>query len=284
MRARSGRMKTSNLGAIVKLRVGHFALSRFLVLGCYLPVRDIFRKILGVRFYIADLEGLLELVDGGGLIVVPSAPVMTRLADDPAHREALEGADFAITDSAYMVVLWLLRTGERIKRISGLRLLRGLFGREGYKGRGETFWVMPSAADSKANLNWLRSQGFGVSAEDSYVAPLYPRQGPILDEALLLQVSAHRPRLIVIALSGGVQEKLGWYLRNRLGYRPTILCIGGAIAFLSGQQTRIPVWADRLALGWLIRFIAAPRAFAAKLKGVQRLAPMIWKYGSRRVA
>src|SRR5579863_3129240 len=68
-------------------------------------VADTFRTILGVRFYISDLEGLLELIPGGGLVVVPSAPVMTRLAEDPAHRAALEGADFAITDSGYMVLL-----------------------------------------------------------------------------------------------------------------------------------------------------------------------------------
>ena len=64
-----------------------------------------------MRFYIADLEGLLDRVPGGGLIVVPSAPVMSRLVEDEAHREALEGADFAVTDSAFMVLLWLLRTG-----------------------------------------------------------------------------------------------------------------------------------------------------------------------------
>lgn len=247
------------------------------------PVRDTFRKILGVRFYISDLEGLLELVDGGGLVVVPSAPVMVRLADDPAHREALENADFAVTDSGYMVLLWLLRTGERVRRISGLRLLRGILGRGGFRGRRETFWVMPSQGDSEANIVWLGGRGFQVSGDDSYVAPVYPRQGPIRDDRLLGLVDSRRPRLVVIALSGGVQERLGWDLRRRLGYNPTILCIGGAIAFLSGRQTRIPVWADRLALGWLLRFIAAPRAFAAKLRGVHRLAPMIWKHGSAGV-
>jgi N-acetylglucosaminyldiphosphoundecaprenol N-acetyl-beta-D-mannosaminyltransferase len=247
-------------------------------------VPDSFRKILGVRFYISDLEGLLELVGEGGLIVVPSAPVMTRLEEDPAHREALEGADFAITDSAYMVILWLLSTGERINRISGLRLLRGILGREGFKARGETFWVMPSEADSCANLAWLRGRGFGVSGDDSYVAPMYPRKGPITDADLLARIGAHRPRLVVLALSGGVQERLGWYLRNHLDYRPTILCIGGAIAFLSGRQAQIPVWADRLGLGWLIRFAASPRSFAAKVRGVHRLGPMIRRYGSRSVA
>jgi N-acetylglucosaminyldiphosphoundecaprenol N-acetyl-beta-D-mannosaminyltransferase len=248
------------------------------------PVRDTFRTILGVRFYVSNLEGLLDLVPGAGLVVVPSAPVMSRLADDPAHREALEGADFAVTDSGLMVLLWLLRTGERVRRISGLRLLRGLLDQGGFRGRGESFWVMPSAGDSEANLAWLRGQGFEASSEDAYVAPLYPREGPISDGALVELVAARRPALIVVALSGGVQERLGWELRQRLGYRPAILCIGGAIAFLSGRQTRIPVWADRLALGWLLRFFSAPRAFAAKLRGVQRLPGLIWKFGSGSVS
>jgi N-acetylglucosaminyldiphosphoundecaprenol N-acetyl-beta-D-mannosaminyltransferase len=247
-------------------------------------VRDTFRQILGVRFYISDLEGLLDRIHGGGLIVVPSAPVMARLAEDPDHREALEGADLAVTDSGLMVLLWLIRTGERIRRISGLRLLRGLFAGAGFRGRGETFWIMPSQADSAANLAWLQSQGFEVAPEDAYVAPLYPKKGPIADPALIALVATRRPKLVVIALSGGVQERLGWTLRRQLGAAPAILCIGGAIAFLSGQQTRIPVWADRLALGWLLRFLSAPRSFAAKLKGTERLAPLIWKYGSRSVS
>jgi UDP-N-acetyl-D-mannosaminuronic acid transferase (WecB/TagA/CpsF family) len=96
-------------------------------------------------------------------------------------------------------------------------------------------------------------------------------------------INARRPRLVAIGLSGGVQERLGWNLRQRLSYKPAILCIGGAIAFLSGRQARIPVWADRLALGWVIRFFHSPGAFSAKVKGVGRLAPLIWKHGSHGV-
>jgi N-acetylglucosaminyldiphosphoundecaprenol N-acetyl-beta-D-mannosaminyltransferase len=96
-------------------------------------------------------------------------------------------------------------------------------------------------------------------------------------------ITARKPQLVVIALSGGVQERLGWELRQRLNYKPAILCIGGAIAFLTGRQTNIPVWADRLALGWLLRFISAPRSFAAKLKGVENLGPLIWRYGEKSV-
>jgi UDP-N-acetyl-D-mannosaminuronic acid transferase (WecB/TagA/CpsF family) len=49
----------------------------------------------------------------------------------------------------------------------------------------------------------------------------------------------------------GVQERLGYALRKQLSYKPAILCLGAAIAFLSGGQANIPNWADRLMLGWL---------------------------------
>jgi hypothetical protein len=182
-----------------------------------------------------------------------------------------------------MVLLWLLRTGERVRRISGLRLLRGLVSRKEFRGKAETFWVMPSADDSEANLSWLRSRGFDVTSDDAYVAPVYPRDGPLSDSRLVDLVGARKPRLIVVALSGGVQERLGWELRRRLAFKPAILCAGGAIAFLSGKQARIPVWADRLALGWILRFIHSPHAFAAKVRGVGRLAPLIWRFGSSSV-
>jgi UDP-N-acetyl-D-mannosaminuronic acid transferase (WecB/TagA/CpsF family) len=272
------------LTPIVKLRVGHFALSRLLLLRCNAFVPDHFRTILGVRFYISDLEPLLDLVPQGGLIVAPSAPVMVRLEEDPAHRDAMEGADLAITDSAYMVLLWLMATGERVRRISGLRLLRGIIGRGQYRAQGESFWIMPTETDKAANFAWLQTQGFEVSGDQAYTAPLYPKQGPIADPDLVAAIDKIRPKLIVIALSGGVQERLGWHLRRQLHYMPTILCIGGAIAFLSGRQTRIPVWADRLALGWLFRFIADPGGFSAKVSGVGRLAPLIWKHRTRSVA
>ena len=244
---------------------------------------DPFRKILGVRFYVGGLGDLVGRMADGGLIVAPSAPVMVRLAEEGAHREAMEGADLAVTDSAFMVVLWLVLTGERVPRISGLRLLRALMSSGAFRGKGESFWVMPSEGDSRANLAWLRAQGFEVGDGDAYVAPIYPREGPIADDRLVELLGARRPRLVVVALSGGVQERLGWDLRRRLGYKPAILCIGGAVAFLSGRQVRIPVWADRLALGWIIRWIAAPRSFSAKVRGVGRLAPLIWRYRSQSV-
>jgi N-acetylglucosaminyldiphosphoundecaprenol N-acetyl-beta-D-mannosaminyltransferase len=243
---------------------------------------DEFRRILGIRFYTGDFAGLLDLTMNGGLITVPSAPVLVDLANDPAHREALERCDFAITDSGFMVMLWFLFHRERLPRISGLRFMRGLLERQEFRQPAATFWVMPSEEDARANREWLRQQGIPVAEDDCYVAPFYPA-GSLDDPALLARIERRRPRFVVLCIRGGVQERLGYGLRQHLPYRPTIVCTGAAIAFLSGQQTNIPGWADRFFLGWLIRSLSHPRSFPPRLWKALRLAALIPRYGSRSV-
>jgi hypothetical protein len=65
-------------------------------------------------------------VASGGLVVVPAAPALKNLAVDKGYREALLGADFAIADSAFMVLLWNLIDSNRIPKLSGLKYLRAL--------------------------------------------------------------------------------------------------------------------------------------------------------------
>lgn len=242
------------------------------------------RQILGIRFYSGPLADLLPLTKSGGLIVVPSAPVLVGLAGDPAQRAALEGSDLAITDSGYMVLLWRLFQGEALPRHSGLKLMRALLADHDFRRPGQTYWVMPSAADASVNCAWLNRQGIPVGAGDCFVAPFYPQSGPLADEGLLAAIEARRPRFVMLNLGGGVQERLGLYLRDRLSYRPAVFCTGAAIAFLSGRQASIPVWADRLMLGWLIRSLRNPGRFLPRYWAALRLAPLLWRHGSRSVA
>jgi hypothetical protein len=115
-----------------------------------------------------------------------------------------------------MVLLWRLFTGESLPRISGLRYLRALLEWDEFRAPGASFWVMPSAEDAAANRAWLAGQGITVADEDVYVAPFYPPAGPVSDPALLARIQARRPRFVVICLGGGVQERVGFFLREAL--------------------------------------------------------------------
>jgi UDP-N-acetyl-D-mannosaminuronic acid transferase (WecB/TagA/CpsF family) len=234
-------------------------------------------KVLGIRFYCGQLGPLLDRAESAGLVVAPSAPVLADVSDD-AHWNALQAADVAITDSGFLILLWGLMRGRLLPRITGLRFLRELIRRPELRRKGSSFWIMPSEEEGIANIGWLERQGIDVGIEDWMVAPAYPR-GPLSDGELLATLERRRPTFIFINLGGGVQERLGHFLKQRLSWRPTIVCTGAAIAFFSGQQASIPSWADRVALGWLFRVVGNPRRFIPRYWRALSLAGIVWRNG-----
>lgn len=240
-----------------------------------------FQSILGIKFFTGELPELLALCPGH-FVVVPSAPTLVELPHDPAYREAVEKSDFAITDSGFMVLLWKVLTGQSLTRISGLKLLRGLLAGEELKLPGSSLWVMPSAAEMETNLAWFRQNGFPMVAEDCYLAPQYPK-GPLSDADLLRRIEERKPRYVILNIGGGVQERLGYALRNQLSYRPAIICVGAAIAFITGGQASIPGWADASMLGWLLRCFQAPGKFIPRYVKALRLVFVLARYRERSV-
>jgi exopolysaccharide biosynthesis WecB/TagA/CpsF family protein len=238
-----------------------------------------FCQILGLRFFVGDARSAVERLSKGGLLVVPAAPALRNLAHDVAYREALLGADIAIADSSLMVMLWNLMQGDNIRRLSGLEYLTELLTRADVRQPGRTFWIMPNPESAARNLLWLHRQGIEVFSEDVYLAPLY--QNVIEDEVLLQAVRERRPAHIVVALGGGTQEKLGLYLKRNLEPVPAIHCIGAAIAFLSGDQVQIPMWADRFYFGWLFRCISEPRRYVPRYWSARKLIGLMLRYRQR---
>jgi UDP-N-acetyl-D-mannosaminuronic acid transferase (WecB/TagA/CpsF family) len=84
-----------------------------------------------------------------------------------------------------------------------------------------------------------------------------------------------------VGLGGGTQERLGLYLKRNLSYKPAIHCIGAAVAFLSGDQVRIPVWVDHAGLGWLWRSASNPPVYVPRYWAARHLGPMILRYRHR---
>jgi N-acetylglucosaminyldiphosphoundecaprenol N-acetyl-beta-D-mannosaminyltransferase len=237
------------------------------------------RQILGVNFYVGDLDATIERISQGGLLVVPAAPALKDIAWNSSYREALIDSDVAITDSGWMVILWNLFERDSIRRVSGLTYLRELLRQPEVQEPGNTVWVMAGPASASKNLQWLGTQDIEVPDEYVYEAPIYGES--IEDQDLLDKLQKLRPRHVVLTVGGGTQERLGYYLKHNLDYRPAIHCIGAAVAFLSGDQVRIPAWADRAYLGWFFRCASAPRRYVPRYWSALQLAPILWRYRSR---
>jgi len=288
------------------------------------------QRILGVRFFDGAAPDAVDYITRvGGYTVVPAAPALVKIANDPAYRRALVEADLAIADSGFMVLLWRLLRGRTIARISGLKYLRILLADTRLRERGSIFLVLPQQSSLEKALVWLREEGFEIASDDCYIAPNYqrseirdqtsaasPRTGAALlpfspagrdarasgsegegegrvrvektptpssgieDPKLVSILEARKPKHIIVGIGGGTQEKLGLYLREHLSYRPAIHCIGAALAFLTGDQKPIPMWADRIYLGWFLRLARAPHHYARRFASAFRLPGMIWRYGS----
>jgi N-acetylglucosaminyldiphosphoundecaprenol N-acetyl-beta-D-mannosaminyltransferase len=81
-----------------------------------------------------------------------------------------------------------------------------------------------------------------------------------------------------------VQERLGFYLMQNLSYRPSIICVGAAVAFLTGIQAYIPTWADAWMLGWLFRCLHAPKKFIPRYWKALQLISILARYRERSCA
>jgi N-acetylglucosaminyldiphosphoundecaprenol N-acetyl-beta-D-mannosaminyltransferase len=238
-----------------------------------------YRTILGLRFSLCSADEAVRRSESGGLVVFPAAPALKELPRNPAYRSALQDADSIFPDSSFMVMAWNMIEHDSIRRLSGLAYLRELIRLESFRQTGNTLWILPHSSSQRSTRQWLRSQGIEVPASHLYIAPKYLIDGDeAIDPALLALIEELRPQHVILGVGGGVQEPLGADLKMRLDYRPAIHCVGAAISFLTGEQVRIPVWADHLYLGWLLRTLHNPNRFVRRYWGAFQLLPMMRKY------
>ncbi len=238
------------------------------------------RQILGIQFFNGNVEEAVGLMlQRGGLLVAPSGTCFARLREDKIYRRAVIAADLAIADSGLMVFLWRLLRRQKVERISGYKYLKHLLGRLKDEGKRDVFWILATKHGQRSLFDWSRREGFSVAEKNCYVAPWYGSE--VDDRDLLALIEQHRPHDVIVAIGSGAQEKLGYFMRENLSYRPAIHCIGAALGFITGDQISIPDWADRFYLGWFWRLVAQPRIFIPRLSRAVELPWLIWKYGEK---
>lgn len=237
------------------------------------------KLILGIQFTNQPV-GLIydKLSNDGGLLTVPSGPGLANIPNDLVYYRALQNADLVIADSGYMVLIWNLISKEKINRVSGLAFINHFVNQYPLETEKKSvFLVNPTAAEQTANLAYFNSVGIPVATHDVYHAPLYTA-GQIEDYVLLDRLNQSQPHWVFLNIGGGVQEILGSWLKDNLNYKPAIICTGAAIAFKTGKQVKIPVWADKLYLGWLFRIISDPKKYTRRYWDSFSLLTLLLKY------
>ena len=237
------------------------------------------RRILGITFFNGGCLEAIQNLECGGLLTAPSGPgLASDLFRCNEYRKALEQSDLVLADSGFLC-LWERIFGQtKLERISGLNFLQVFLENSNWKAES-SFWVMPDEKQSRKNTSWIE-ENFKIKIPNHsiYVPPKYNKEGVLCDPELLAKIEEYKPKNIFIQIGGGPQERLGLFLKTCLSYKPRILCTGAALAFLSGNQVKIPKFFDRFYLGWLLRCLASPHIFIPRYLRALRLIFILFKY------
>jgi N-acetylglucosaminyldiphosphoundecaprenol N-acetyl-beta-D-mannosaminyltransferase len=240
-------------------------------------------QILGIPFFNSDVKECYAILDGGGgLLTVPSGPGLASIPNEKTYYDSLLNSDMVIADSGYMALIWNKISKEKINRISGLEFINYFLDRTKERGAKSIFLVNPNTEEGKVNRELFNSLGASISEDDLYSAPFY-KKGDVKDAELLAILEERKPHWVFLNIGGGTQEILGSYLKDHLSYKPAIICTGAAIAFKTGKQAGIPVWADKLYLGWLFRIISNPKAYIKRYWDAVPLFQILLKYRDRTI-
>ncbi|MBB3836408.1 UDP-N-acetyl-D-mannosaminuronic acid transferase (WecB/TagA/CpsF family) [Runella defluvii] len=239
-------------------------------------------SILGIPFFNGQVNDVYEYLNQyGGLLTVPAAPALVNISNDSEYYKSIVNSDIIIPDSGLMVIMWNLFNSNRLSKISGLEFINFFLKKLTFAGHVRLMLVNPSDSEGSINLNYLKQVGINTTLIGSYTAPYYKKN--VFDPQLVSKIEEFKPQWIMLNIGGGTQEKLGYYLKNSLSYKPAILCTGAAIAFKTGSQASIPQWADYIYLGWLFRCLHQPKLYIPRYIRGFRLIYLILKFKSKRI-
>ena len=229
----------------------------------------IFKKI---RFNNIDAKNFDRCISKKGLFVFPAGPALASIQKSNEYYKSIHRADLVFFDSGFFVLLLKIFKNINVKKFSGYKFLGLFFDYLKLNKKKSIFSIDPSFEFSKSNKSYFKN--LGLKKIYNYIAPKY-NSSELTDKKLLNLLNKVKPNFILINIGGGTQEVLGLYLKEKLGFKPTILCTGAAISFFTKDQAPINNFVDRFYLGWFLRLIFNPLIFFKRYIFGLKLIPMV---------
>jgi N-acetylglucosaminyldiphosphoundecaprenol N-acetyl-beta-D-mannosaminyltransferase len=207
-------------------------------------------SLMGLPLDLVNMSGALEVIGGFLREPGPTRQVLTlnpeivvRAQSDPAVRRAILESELVTADG--VGILWAAKrlTGKQPEdRVTGADLTVELFKRFGPRLKVFFLGAKPGIAQKAAERSRSEWGIQVVGIQDGYFQ----------DEAAVLEaIRQAQPDLLLV----GMGERQDTFIhRNKasLGAKVAI-GVGGVLDVLSGEVKRVPQWAQRLKIEWLLR-------------------------------
>jgi exopolysaccharide biosynthesis WecB/TagA/CpsF family protein len=206
-----------------------------------------------------DLEGALQLVaafgsDRYGYIVTPNVDHIIRHHQDSHFRALYAQAAYVLLDSRF-----LAHTVGLVKR----KMLRVCLGSDLTTAMLDSIIkpldvaILVGGTPKQAQILQER---YGLKRLHHIDPPMNFIRDPLAVETCLREIEAMSPfRFCFLAIGSPQQEMIAQKLKERGIARGLALCVGAAINFLTGIETRAPLWMQQAGLEWLYRLSRDPR-------------------------
>lgn len=175
---------------------------------------------------------------------------LVKMRSDAGFAEAYARHDMVVADGNPIV--WLSRlAGEPVELLPGSDLIRPLCRMAAEAGVPVAF-VGSDDETLRAAAAALEAEFAGLRVVMRHAPPMGFDPGGAAAGEVLAQLEAEGVRLCFLALGAPKQEVFaarGRELAPRVGF----VSIGAGLDFISGRQTRAPMWVRRLAMEWVWR-------------------------------
>ena len=210
-----------------------------------------------IKFYDWDFNKIIKRINLGGYLVAPAASALVEIKKNKNYYHSLINSKCAIFDSGFFCVLLRLFLIYNPRKFSGFLFLKKFLRLKKIKNK-KILLVNSTNYQSEKNGELMSANNFKKFF--LYTAPFY-KEGKINDLKLINYINKCKPRYVLINIGGLKQEVLAFFINKKIKFKITILCLGGAIDFITGIQSPINDFIDKIYAGWLLRIIYNPKIF-----------------------
>jgi len=229
-----------------------------------------------IKFYNSDYQFIIKyLLKKKGYLVAPAASALINIVKDNHYLKALQKSSVAIFDSGFFCFLIFFFKFKKVNKFSGFRFLNFFLNDEKMKN-----YKILSLESSNINLDKnkyiFKLEKFKFIKQ--YLCPIY-KQDLFDDKKLITLIIKYKPKIIIINIAGGVQEKLALYIKNSSSWKTSIICTGAALSFFSDKSSFLKInnFYDKIYLGWLVRSINNPSFFYLRVLKSLKLFFIVFK-------
>ena len=216
--------------------------------------------VLGVPVSVLTMESAVARIedwardDVGRFVCIREVASLMAIRDDPAIAPLHQDAAMITPDGMPLVAIGKLR-GLPVERVCGPDLIVEMMRRSGESGLSHYFYGgREGVAEEMARRFRERFPDVRIAGWES---PPFGELSEEQNEAALERLRASGADVVWIGISSPRQD--AWMWRNYKRLPQTLIGVGAAFDFHSGEVKRAPLWMQKSGLEWAYRLGAEPK-------------------------